>query len=71
MPRHRTIRRILTGTGVGLSLVKSMTELHGGTVEARSMGPGTGSEFVVRLPLFSDGAPTAGRTSPTQRATPG
>jgi len=39
------------GLGVGLSLVKTLVELHGGTVEALSPGPGHGSEFVVRLPL--------------------
>jgi PAS domain S-box-containing protein len=38
------------GLGVGLSLVLTMVELHGGKVEARSGGPGQGSEFIVRLP---------------------
>jgi two-component system CheB/CheR fusion protein len=39
------------GLGVGLSLVQSIVEMHGGTVTAHSDGPGRGSEFVVRLPL--------------------
>jgi PAS domain S-box-containing protein len=39
------------GLGIGLSLVRALVTLHGGTVEARSDGPGTGSEFIIRLPL--------------------
>jgi CheY-like chemotaxis protein len=38
------------GLGVGLALVRGLVGLHGGIVEARSDGPGRGSEFVVRLP---------------------
>jgi PAS domain S-box-containing protein len=46
-----------SGLGIGLTLVKQLVEMHDGTVEARSDGPGTGSEFVVRLPLATiDGA---------------
>lgn len=40
------------GLGIGLSLVRGLVELHGGTVEAHSAGLGQGSEFVVRLPLL-------------------
>lgn len=39
------------GLGIGLSVVKQLVEMHGGTVEARSDGLGKGSEFIIRLPL--------------------
>jgi PAS domain S-box-containing protein len=47
------LERSQGGLGIGLSLVRGIVELHGGTVEARSEGPGQGSEFVVRLPVIS------------------
>jgi PAS domain S-box-containing protein len=46
------------GLGIGLSLVKGLVELHGGIVEAHSNGPGTGSTFLVRLPVARNTEPT-------------
>jgi PAS domain S-box-containing protein len=42
------------GLGIGLALAEHLVKLHGGTIEARSDGPGQGTEFVVRLPLSAD-----------------
>ncbi len=49
----RTLDRSDGGLGVGLTLVRSLVAMHGGSVEAKSEGEGKGSEFVVRLPLAS------------------
>jgi PAS domain S-box-containing protein len=46
-----SLERSTSGLGIGLSLVKNLVEMHGGTVEAHSRGIGQGSEFVVRLPI--------------------
>jgi CheY-like chemotaxis protein/anti-sigma regulatory factor (Ser/Thr protein kinase) len=48
---ERTADRSQGGLGIGLALVKSLVELHQGTVSAQSAGPGQGSLFTVRLPL--------------------
>jgi two-component system, chemotaxis family, CheB/CheR fusion protein len=49
---ERALDRAQGGLGIGLSVVKRLVELHGGSVEAHSAGTGKGSEFVVRLPLL-------------------
>jgi PAS domain S-box-containing protein len=51
------------GIGIGLALVKGFVELHGGTVEVRSKGLNSGSEFIVTLPGGDAGAGTESRTA--------
>jgi signal transduction histidine kinase/ActR/RegA family two-component response regulator len=50
---ERTADRSQGGLGIGLALVRSIVELHGGSVTAGSDGPGTGSKFVIRLPMLT------------------
>jgi PAS domain S-box-containing protein len=63
---ERTLARSEGGLGLGLALVKGITELHGGRVGLTSAGRGQGCEFVVRLPLRGDRgrAPRAGASDP-------
>jgi CheY-like chemotaxis protein len=63
---EQRIDRPRGGLGVGLSLARSVIELHGGTIEAFSEGVGRGSRFVVRLPL--QGHAIRGRADRTERA---
>jgi len=66
----RSLDRAHGGLGIGLTLVQRLVKLHGGSVEARSEGPGHGSEFIVRLPILT-GQPTALSTpGPAARETP-
>jgi signal transduction histidine kinase/DNA-binding response OmpR family regulator len=51
MQVDRSIERSQGGLGIGLTLVRQLVQMHGGSVEVRSDGPGKGSEFIVRLPL--------------------
>jgi len=47
---ERTLDRAQGGLGIGLTLVKLLVEMHGGSVEARNADTGSGAEFIVRLP---------------------
>lgn len=62
---RQALDRAQGGLGVGLALVRKLAELQGGTVEARSPGPGQGSTFTVRLPLLVNG-----RVYLTERTSP-
>ena len=61
---ERNADRVQGGLGLGLSLVKNLLALHGGTVVAKSAGAGMGSEFTVCLPLLKDPAQPGRVTAP-------
>jgi signal transduction histidine kinase len=67
----RSLARSEGGLGIGLTIVQKLTEMHGGSVDARSDGPDKGSEFIVRLPLerkpAPDGTPTRDGPRPKVR----
>jgi len=54
MQVDHSLERAQGGLGIGLTLVKRLVEMHGGSIEAHSEGPQRGSEFVVRLPVALD-----------------
>jgi CheY-like chemotaxis protein/two-component sensor histidine kinase len=49
-----SLERAQSGLGLGLTLAKSLVEMHGGTIEGRSEGVGHGTELIVRLPVLSE-----------------
>jgi PAS domain S-box-containing protein len=62
---ERSTHRPQAGLGIGLALARRLTEMHGGRIDARSAGPGCGSEFTISMPVLdavaalSDGPPSA------------
>jgi CheY-like chemotaxis protein/two-component sensor histidine kinase len=55
----RSLERSQGGLGIGLTLVRNLVDLHGGSVEAQSAGVGQGSEFIVRLPVAAEQSSSA------------
>jgi len=56
----RSSARAQGGLGIGLALARRLAEMHGGTLDAQSAGPGQGSEFTVRLPMSDASGPEPG-----------
>jgi two-component system, chemotaxis family, CheB/CheR fusion protein len=63
---NRSTEPAQAGLGIGLTLVRHLVKLHGGTVAADSAGLGQGSEFIVRLPLDTEPARAVERSSQTE-----
>ncbi|HEY4394409.1 MAG TPA: PAS domain-containing protein [Polyangia bacterium] len=63
----RSLDRAQGGLGIGLTLVRTLVKMHGGSVQAFSEGPGRGSELVVRLPLGRETTPSRADAAPAAR----
>jgi PAS domain S-box-containing protein len=68
----RSLEQTRGGLGIGLTLVRRLVDLHGGSIEAKSEGAGQGSEFIVRLPIVAEDQTPEALPSPGngQRALP-
>ena len=64
MQADRSLDRAQGGLGIGLTLVRRLVEMHGGSVRASSAGPGLGSEFLIQLPLAEAALPAPERDEP-------
>jgi CheY-like chemotaxis protein len=70
MQVDRTSEHSQGGLGIGLTLVKRLTEMHGGSIDATSNGEGQGSEFIVRLPILSKPTAVSQSTAEISPASP-
>jgi signal transduction histidine kinase len=68
---RQALDRSQGGLGIGLTIVRSLVERHGGSVLAHSDGPGQGSEFIIRLPLKGRADSAARAVVPAAAAAPG
>jgi two-component system CheB/CheR fusion protein len=66
----RSLDRSQGGLGIGLTVVRKLAEMHGGSVSATSEGIGRGSEFTVRLPLTATSQPNENSPAPVERSGP-
>jgi CheY-like chemotaxis protein len=67
MQADRSSKRSQGGLGIGLTLVKRLVEMHGGTVRALSAGIGQGSDFIVSLPIAATHSQTVSHPSGSQK----
>ncbi|MFL6579823.1 MAG: MASE1 domain-containing protein [Burkholderiales bacterium] len=70
MQGDRALDRSEGGLGIGLTIARRIIEMHGGSIDASSSGPGQGSEFAVRIPLAPAPAPAANVALPDNGAVP-